>query len=299
MSNIELTFLDLIYFEQSVGGYNRIISILEELSESINLTKMKEVVKNDFPLSVFQRAGFIAENVLANTKLAAIFENKLTKLNPKTVLLKSSEEKNGEKNAKWNLIINNRNRKRLMIPRAHIIEWQKMHRETNAQVEQDLVIERALVELFSDDFIRENLAFRGGTALHKMFFKPQARYSEDIDLVQIKPGNIHPILQQIRKKLDFLGQKRSVKANEKMNTVVYRFDTEIQPVINSRLKVEINCREHFNVFGLNKVAMKVDNSWFSGETEINTYSLEELLGTKMRALYQRKKDVIYSIYIMR
>jgi len=58
-----------------------------------------------------------------------------------------------------------------------------------------------LVELFSDDFIRENLAFRGGTALHKMFFKPQARYSEDIDLVQIKPGNIHPILQQIRKNL--------------------------------------------------------------------------------------------------
>jgi len=68
MSNIELTFLDLIYFEQSVGGYNRIMSILEELSENINLTKMKEVVKNDFPQSVFQRAGFIAENVLANTK---------------------------------------------------------------------------------------------------------------------------------------------------------------------------------------------------------------------------------------
>lgn len=188
-----------------------------------------------------------------------------------------------------------------MIPRAHIIEWQKNAPwKTNAQVEQDLVIERALIELFSDDFIRENLAFRGGTALHKMFFKPQARYSEDIDLVQIKPGNIHPLLQQIRKRLDFLGQKRSVKANEKMNTVVYRFDTEIQPVINSRLKVEINCREHFNVFGLNKVAMKVDNSWFSGKTEINTYSLEELLGTKMRALYQRKKgrdlfDLYYAL----
>ncbi len=73
-----------------------------------------------------------------------------------------------------------------MIPRAHIIEWQKNAPwKTNAQVEQDLVIERALVELFSDDFIRENLAFRGGTALHKMFFKPQARYSEYIDLVQI------------------------------------------------------------------------------------------------------------------
>lgn len=106
MSTIELTFLDLIYFEQSVGGYNRITSILEELSESINLAKMKEVVKNDFPLSVYQRAGYIAENVLVNTKLATVFENKLAKSNPKTVLLKSSEQKNGEKSEKWNLIIN-------------------------------------------------------------------------------------------------------------------------------------------------------------------------------------------------
>ncbi len=106
ISSKELTFLDLIYFEQAMGGFNRIISILEELSESINLTKMKEAVKNDFPLSVFQRAGYIAENVLANTKLATVFENKLAKSNPKTVLLKSSEEKIGEKSEKWNLIIN-------------------------------------------------------------------------------------------------------------------------------------------------------------------------------------------------
>lgn len=188
-----------------------------------------------------------------------------------------------------------------MIPRAHIFEWQKHAPwKTNAQIEQDMIIERALVELFSDDFLRENLAFRGGTALHKLYFNPQARYSEDIDLVQIKPGNIHPILKQIRKKLDFLGQKRSVKANEKMNTMVYRFDTEIQPVINSRLKVEINCREHFSVFGFQKQSHEINSSWFSGEASLNTYSLEELLGTKMRALYQRKKgrdlfDLYYAL----
>ncbi len=46
--------------------------------------------------------------------------------------------------------------------------------------------------------------------------------------------------------------------------------------------------------------MNVDNSWFSGGAEINTYKLEELLGTKMRALYQRKKgrdlfDLYYAL----
>ncbi len=75
-------------------------------------------------------------------------------------------------------------------------------------MEQDLIIERALVQLFSHPFLKEQLAFRGGTALHKVFLKPQARYSEDIDLIQIKKGPIKPILQVIRKQFDFLGTRR-------------------------------------------------------------------------------------------
>ena len=63
-----------------------------------------------------------------------------------------------------------------------------------AMVEQDLIISRALVEIFSDEFLSEQLAFRGGTALHKLYLSPQVRYSEDIDLVQINPGPIKPIL---------------------------------------------------------------------------------------------------------
>ena len=63
-----------------------------------------------------------------------------------------------------------------------------------AMVEQDLIICRALVDIFSDEFLREQLAFRGGTALHKLYMHPQPRYSEDIDLVQINPGPIKPIL---------------------------------------------------------------------------------------------------------
>lgn len=47
----------------------------------------------------------------------------------------------------------------------------------NEQVEEDLVISRSLVEIYSDDFLRQRLAFRGGTALHKIYLKPAARYS--------------------------------------------------------------------------------------------------------------------------
>lgn len=100
-----------------------------------------------------------------------------------------------------------------MIPRRYIEEWREFAPwPENGQVEQDLIIERAIVELFADPFLNENLAFRGGTALHKLFLKPQARYSEDIDLVQIKPGPIKPILVRIREVLaPFLGTKRTIE----------------------------------------------------------------------------------------
>ena len=177
-----------------------------------------------------------------------------------------------------------------MIPRRYIEEWRAFAPwPENGQVEQDLIIERALVEIFNNKFLNENLAFRGGTALHKLFLKPQARYSEDIDLVQIKTGPIKPILVQLRESLLFLGTKRNITTSIHNNTIEYRFETEIQPIIRMRLKIEINCREHFTVLGLNQIPFKVKNGWFSGECMINTYQIEELLGTKLRALYQRRK----------
>jgi predicted nucleotidyltransferase component of viral defense system len=53
--------------------------------------------------------------------------------------------------------------------------------------------------------------------------------------------------------------------------------------------VEINSREHFTVLGFEQRQFSVESRWFSGSTTILTYQLGELLGTKVRALYQRKK----------
>jgi predicted nucleotidyltransferase component of viral defense system len=56
-----------------------------------------------------------------------------------------------------------------------------------------------------------------------------------------------------------------------------------------RLKVEINTREHFTVFDCQQIKFTVQNPWFSGAADFTTDRLEELLATKLRALYQRKK----------
>lgn len=176
-----------------------------------------------------------------------------------------------------------------MIPKAFITEWRShVPWQTNEQVEQDLVISRALVEIFNDDTLSQTLVFRGGTALHKLYVKTQTRYSEDIDLVQRTPEPFGQVVDRIREKLSFLGEpKRNLKKHN--FTLVYQFDSEFPPVLKLRLKVETNTREHFSVLGIKETPFLVQNSWFSGKTILKTFSLEELLATKLRALYQRRK----------
>jgi predicted nucleotidyltransferase component of viral defense system len=176
-----------------------------------------------------------------------------------------------------------------MIPQAFVLAWaQEAPWSTNEQVEQDLVICRALVEIFSDPFLQENLAFRGGTALHKLYLSPQPRYSEDIDLVQINAEPFGKIADQIRKRLAFLGTP-TVRQKENNFTLSYRFETTFPPVQLLRLKIETNCREHFTVLGYQSIPFTLSNGWFKGSCSIKSYALEELLGTKIRALYQRSK----------
>ncbi len=177
-----------------------------------------------------------------------------------------------------------------MIPRDFITEWRsEAPWIDDRQVEQDLVISRALIDIFSDDQLKAQLAFRGGTALYKLFLKPPARYSEDIDLVQIEAGAAGDLMDRLHSVLDpWLGKPR-YKQTEGRVTFAYRFASEETPPIPLKLKVEINTREHFSVYGTELIPFEVRSRWFEGSCAIASYGLNELLGTKLRALYQRKK----------
>lgn len=177
-----------------------------------------------------------------------------------------------------------------MIPRANITAWRKTAPwPDDTHVEQDLVLCRVLVELFNRPTVAERAAFRGGTALHKLFFDPPGRYSEDIDLVQREAGPIGPLIDEVREVLDPWLGKPKWKAGHGRFTLIYRFETTFTPVVRTRVKLEINTREHFAVHGFTTQTLDIANPWFSGSAEVSTYSLPELLGTKLRALYQRKR----------
>jgi predicted nucleotidyltransferase component of viral defense system len=177
-----------------------------------------------------------------------------------------------------------------VIPFDYITEWRaEAPWTTDAQVEQDLILSRAVVALFAEPEVARSIAFRGGTALYKLHLRPPVRYSEDIDLVQVSAGPIGGVLGAIRGTLDpWLGVPRRT-AREGRIVLVYRTTSEGQPPVPMRLKVEINSREHFSVFGVEERTLAARSRWFTGAAQVKTYQLDELLGTKLRALYQRRK----------
>jgi predicted nucleotidyltransferase component of viral defense system len=177
-----------------------------------------------------------------------------------------------------------------VIPRAHITAWRsRAPWATDAQVEQDLVLSRALVALFQQPLLCRSLLFRGGTALHKVVLPPAARYSEDLDLVQAEAGPIGSVMGAVRAALDhWLGKPRTERSAASVR-LTYRFQSEGPPMTPLRLKIEINTREHLHVLPLEAREFVVETAWFTGRAHVPVYAIEELLGTKLRALYQRRK----------
>jgi predicted nucleotidyltransferase component of viral defense system len=176
-----------------------------------------------------------------------------------------------------------------MIPMQNIIAWSKVVPWAELrQIEQDLIIARALILLFNDPLLSKELRFRGGTALNKLHFPKPLRYSEDIDLARTTDTASKPIWDRVH---DLL--------NPRLGQPEY-FRSQVAPALrytvraedgsgNIRLKVEINEVEITAFDPTRMLPLKVANPWFSNSADIPTFSTEEVLATKLRALLQRNK----------
>ena len=72
--------------------------------------------------------------------------------------------------------------------------------------------------------------------------------------------------------------------------LVFKFVPEVDPETTLKLKVEINTREHGSLYGIKQYPFEIDSSWHQAKTEIASYQSEEIFGTKLRALLQRRKN---------
>lgn len=176
-----------------------------------------------------------------------------------------------------------------MIPTQNIVAWgQTVPWAEQRQVEQDLIICRALIAIFGDRSLKNQLRFRGGTALNKLHFPKPLRYSEDIDLVRTSEGPIGPLLDALRRVLEpWMG-----RANFDQSAVAPKLRFRIEPEDKSatiRVKVETNTREISAYEPPITLPFAVKNPWFTGSADIPTFAREEILATKLRALLQRDK----------
>jgi Nucleotidyl transferase AbiEii toxin, Type IV TA system len=134
------------------------------------------------------------------------------------------------------------------------------------------------------------LRFRGGTALNKLHFVVPMRYSEDIDLVRTLNGPIGPILDDIRGVFRTVAEARAGRPEpgRPEAAIPCRRGGPDSGSPNPP-QVEINTREITAFDPPHAISFRVKNPWFTGAVDVPTFSREEILATKLRALLQRDK----------
>ncbi len=154
-------------------------------------------------------------------------------------------------------------------------------------VEQDLVLSRLIVEIANHPMLGDELIFRGGTCFHKVWLDRPWRYSEDLDYVRRTGGGVGKILDALRDIADIVGFERA-STDVRRHPKIRLFSTfrSGQPM---RIKIEMNTFERPPARPITKVPYRIDNHWFNGQADVATFALEELVATKIRALFQRRK----------
>lgn len=179
---------------------------------------------------------------------------------------------------------------------------QAVHWQHQYQVEQDLLLSLAMIAIFNDKFLAGQVAMRGGTVLHKVHLAPASRYSEDIDLVVVgdrAEGHIHAALKRVltplfgKYKRDWWASVKLTVRNASLPSRILRLEYEIPSIAlpgrTLKLKVEANVSERTPFRPVKRVPFALAFRGDMLSTDIVSYDIDEMLGTKMRALFQREQ----------
>lgn len=171
-----------------------------------------------------------------------------------------------------------------------------------SQLEQDLRLARGVAAIFADPVLSDHLAMRGGTVLHKGHLAPAARYSEDIDLVLTKAMDTEELDARLRQVLTPVLGKPSYSViadawlalrNRLRPSQILRTAYEFTPLGLQRkeiIKVEVNLNEMASLYPLVFVDIGLlDDDGNLITAPVRSYDINEMLGTKTRALMQRRQ----------
>lgn len=107
VSSPALTIVDLIHHQTKLGGINRMLSVIEELSEELKESDLVELLQWYPNKSTLQRFGFLLEELGINKEFQELIFMNLKTTNFFPVLLSpKSNEKPGAVNNKWKVAVN-------------------------------------------------------------------------------------------------------------------------------------------------------------------------------------------------
>ncbi|MDR1266674.1 MAG: nucleotidyl transferase AbiEii/AbiGii toxin family protein [Propionibacteriaceae bacterium] len=174
-----------------------------------------------------------------------------------------------------------------MIGRPAIAAWRDTHPwQTDKQVEQDLLLSRAMVEIARHSLLGRELLLRGGTAIQKLHLGSAVRYSEDLDYVRLNPGPLGPIMQALQDIGEAVGLRPSWRLGEHPKVFWRGTAADGSPL---KIKIELDTRQRDGLLPPITAPFSVESPWWSGTTDVPTPSLVDVAGSKLAALYSRSK----------
>ena len=150
----------------------------------------------------------------------------------------------------------------------------------------------------------DNLLFKGGTALSKLYFPATWRYSEDLDFgvegeYKGSEAELQGALEDAARAsgIDFEVTKHRELQNEKYPTHYVDIDIQYDAVLGHKntTSLDVMIDEYVAFASVNHLHSYEDVPEF----ELTAYSLEEIFAEKLRALFQRSQPRdYYDLYRM-
>lgn len=170
-----------------------------------------------------------------------------------------------------------------------------------ALAEQDLRLCSILEKIYSDSFLSERLLLKGGTAINKLYLKTTPRLSIDLDFNHI--GSKERVLSETKKIRELIQHSLSADSSYhvtfrhryEQTTIVARY----KPIFGTdqHIKLEISHVERFPILPLEQLEFR--NPISDSMIWVNTYKLDELVSTKLRAFHERLSGRdLYDLYFI-
>lgn len=168
--------------------------------------------------------------------------------------------------------------------------------------EQDVRVSYALKDIFESDLLRSLLCLKGGTAINKLYLKNTSRLSVDLDFNHL--GDKNTVAKQrpdVRREIINVLAKGdpsyqfTITRRDWYQTTIQAAYKPLFGLPSTRLKIEISHVERFPILDTKMKSFKLIDT---GEScKVATYSIDELVSTKLRALFTRARGRdIYDIH---